>query len=135
MVKDEPVEAASSRNRRHPSSHGALVIRDNSPTCQHQREWTPPPEEFLGLLQAQLQSFVVMDAFAEAWSAADYHVAEEERCRRHGLIINLGVTAAGLGCNNYLPQPKEGDAVDGEDYMKATYDRLRLGCHNDDGIS
>jgi hypothetical protein len=101
-VKDELVEVASSRRRRHGGRNGALVIRDPSPS--RHREWAPPAEykaaasivraeddleDFPGLRQAQLESFAATDAFAEMWSASDYRREEEEHHRRLGLIINL----------------------------------------------
>jgi hypothetical protein len=87
MVKDEPVESTPSCKRRHGNRGGALVIRE--PSSPRQREWTPPPkymaaasivkveddpDEFAGLRQTQMESLVASDAFAEAWSAADYRI-------------------------------------------------------------
>jgi hypothetical protein len=120
----------------------------------HQQDWTPSPEykatasivkaeddpeEFPRLRQAQLESFAATDEFAEAWSAADYRCTEEERHLRLVLVINLesddeaGMSSrprgrlgdAGQGCNSYLPQPKEEEPDDDEDYAAAMYRRLR----------
>jgi hypothetical protein len=105
--------------------------------------------EFPGLRQAQLESFAVTDAFAKAWSAADYRITEEERRHRLGLVIDLdgdddaGPSTwprgrrgdAGQGCNSYLPQPKEEDPEDGDDYATAMYRPLGLGRGNGGGSS
>jgi hypothetical protein len=55
-----------------------------------------------------LESFVATDAFAKAWSAADYRVEEEERHRRLGLVIDLdGDDDVGPST---MPRGRRGDA-------------------------
>jgi hypothetical protein len=96
------------------------------------------PEEFPGLRLAQLESFQATDEFVEAWSAADHHDMEEERCRRLGLVINLddddtGQSSrpcgrhgdAGQGCS-YLLQPKEEPNDEEDNYARAWRQRRRL---------
>jgi hypothetical protein len=153
MVKDE-LEESPARKRR--NGGGGVIIRERrqpSPLCQ--REWTPPPEykaaatiikaedgpeEFPGLRQDQLESFVATDEFAEACNAAYHRRAEEERRRRLGLVINLDIDDdagqsnrprgrrgdAGQGCS-YMPLPKEELDEEEEDYAAVMYRRLGLG--------
>jgi hypothetical protein len=152
MVKDKLEESPARRRR---NGGGGVIIRERrqpSPLCQ--REWTPPPEykaaatiikaedgpeEFPGLRQDQLESFVATDEFSEACNAAYHRRAEEERRRRLGLVINLNDNEAdssnrprgrrgdvGQECSPYLPQPKEEEPDDGEDYAATMYHRLGL---------
>jgi hypothetical protein len=93
----------------------------------------------------QLESFTETNAFTEAWSAVVYRREKEERHHRLGLVINLddddevpGLSSrprgrhgeAGQGCSSYLPQPKEEDPDDGEDYAAVMYRHLGLGRGN-----
>jgi hypothetical protein len=126
-----------------------------------QLEWTPPPEykavasivkaeddpeEFPGLRQAQLESFVAMDEFSEVWIVAYHRRAEEERRRRLSLVINLDNDDdvgqsnrprkrrldADQGCI-YLPQTKEDPNNEEEDYAAAMNRHLGLGRGGNSG--